>query len=258
MRYLMGFVAVASVSACVSNVPDSRAPSNVAPATDPVSGAPLSAMIEGGSVTSQSLDDAGGATAAPGISDEQDFSAVAARESIESDAQRIENYQAAYTQVEPEAVPERPADSSVSIVQYALSTTNSVGQPIHTRSALSGTARAERNCARYTSADFAQIAFLEAGGPKRDKNGLDPDGDGFACGWDPAPFRTARGETAPTIVTEETAVSKAELEALGIETDTQVPVVDPALAPAPAPTPTPLPDPDPVPLPGATLNISSE
>ena len=32
-------------------------------------------------------------------------------------------------------------------------------------------------------------AFLEAGGPKRDRKGLDPDGDGFACAWDPRPFR---------------------------------------------------------------------
>jgi hypothetical protein len=38
---------------------------------------------------------------------------------------------------------------------------------------------------------MAQIAFLERGGPKRDTLGLDPDGDGFACYWDPAPFRKA-------------------------------------------------------------------
>jgi hypothetical protein len=32
---------------------------------------------------------------------------------------------------------------------------------------------------------------LANGGPERDKEGLDPDGDGFACGWDPRPFRSA-------------------------------------------------------------------
>ena len=37
----------------------------------------------------------------------------------------------------------------------------------------------------------AKIAFLEAGGPKRDRKALDPDGDGYACGWDPAPYRRA-------------------------------------------------------------------
>jgi hypothetical protein len=39
--------------------------------------------------------------------------------------------------------------------------------------------------------DAAQEAFLAAGGPERDRNNLDPDGDGFACWWDPEPFRRA-------------------------------------------------------------------
>ncbi|SEV98615.1 hypothetical protein SAMN05444851_0701 [Aliiroseovarius sediminilitoris] len=240
MRYILGLVAVASVSACASNAPDSRSPANVTPAVDPVSGAPLSAMIEGSSVTSQSIDGNQNAAVAPGISDEQDFSAVAARESIESDAQRIESYQAAYQQAEVVAVPERPEGSSVSVVEYALSTTNTVGQSIYSRSALSGDARAERNCARYTSADFAQIAFLEAGGPKRDRHGLDPDGDGFACGWNPAPFRSARGAVEDTAVVEDSGISKADLEAVGITTDDTSDLADPA------------------PLPGETLNISGE
>jgi hypothetical protein len=33
---------------------------------------------------------------------------------------------------------------------------------------------------------------LSNGGPERDRLGLDPDGDGFACYWDPTPFRLAR------------------------------------------------------------------
>ncbi len=49
----------------------------------------------------------------------------------------------------------------------------------------------ERNCAKYGSPDLAQMAFLSKGGPKRDRMGLDPDGDGYACSWDPAPFRQA-------------------------------------------------------------------
>lgn len=251
MRYLVGFMAVATVSACVSNAPDSRSPDTALPRAEAVSGAPLSAMIEGSSVTSQSLD--GGqdsaAAAAPGISDEQDFSAVAARESIESDAERIENYQAAYQQAEVVAVPDRPDGTDVSVVEYALSTSNTVGQSIYSRSALSGEARAERNCARYTSADFAQIAFLEAGGPNRDRHGLDPDGDGFACGWDPAPFRTARGAVAEETVVEDSGISKADLEAVGITTDSTPDTTPPANT-------TVLPDP--APLPGDMLNISDE
>jgi hypothetical protein len=51
--------------------------------------------------------------------------------------------------------------------------------------------RSLRNCAKYVSNAAAQEAFLKAGGPERDRYGLDPDGDGFACRWDPTPFRAA-------------------------------------------------------------------
>ena len=44
---------------------------------------------------------------------------------------------------------------------------------------------------RYASPDKAQQDFLAKGGPDRDRLGVDPDGDGFACSWDPRPFRTA-------------------------------------------------------------------
>lgn len=252
MRYFIGFAFVASLSACVSNAPDSRSPDTVVPRAEAVSGAPLSAMIEGSSVTSQSIDGGQDTAAAPAISDEQNFSAVAARESIESDAERLESYQAAYTQAEVVAVPDRPDGGDVSVVEFALSTTNTVGQSIYSRSALSGEARAQRNCARYTSADFAQIAFLEAGGPNRDRHGLDPDGDGFACGWNPAPFRTARGVAEDATVVEETGISKADLEALGITTD------DTTDARESANTSDSTDLSDPAPLPGDTLNISGE
>ena len=36
----------------------------------------------------------------------------------------------------------------------------------------------------------AAEAFLKAGGPQRDSKKLDPDGDGFACGFDPTPFQS--------------------------------------------------------------------
>ncbi|MEE9387908.1 MAG: hypothetical protein V3U96_04805 [Paracoccaceae bacterium] len=127
----------------------------------------------------------------PLISDEQDFSAVSSRETIESDAQRRAAQQQAYQVIAPTALPTRRGGSGASIVEFALSTTNLVGQPIHRRSNLSGTNRYQRNCAKYTSSDLAQQAFLKAGGPQRDPKGIDPDGDGFACFWDPAPFRQA-------------------------------------------------------------------
>lgn len=122
-----------------------------------------------------------------GISDEQDFTAVSERETIESDKQRLERNRAQYTVIQPTAVPER-TETGPNIVQYALSTTHNPGTQMYSRSSLRLT---DPNvaCARYGSPDLAQQAFLAAGGPERDRKGLDPDGDGYACAWDPRPFR---------------------------------------------------------------------
>ena len=126
-----------------------------------------------------------------GISDEQDFDAVAGRETIESDAQRIARNRAQYVVIEPTALPQRTGtNTGPNIVQYAITTTNAVGQPLYSRSSIR-LAAPEAACKRYRSPDLAQEAFLRAGGPNRDPRGLDPDGDGFACDWDPGPFRTA-------------------------------------------------------------------
>lgn len=148
--------------------------------TSSQSGAPLSA-------TTQPTVDVNN----PGISDEQDFSAVASRETIESDKQRIEANREAYQVIQPTAVPNRPAKLGPSIVEYALSTRNGVGEQQYSRSTLFAESKFNKNCAKYSSSDQAQEAFLASGGPQRDRMGLDPDGDGFACYWDPAPFRLA-------------------------------------------------------------------
>ncbi len=128
-----------------------------------------------------------------GISRENDFDDVSGLRSIESDAERIERNRDQYEVVQPEALPEREGKEGPNIVAYALRTTNPVGTPLYNRMTLFDTeARTKRNCAKYPSADQAQIDFLERGGPERDRLGLDPDGDGFACDWDPEPFRSAR------------------------------------------------------------------
>jgi hypothetical protein len=129
----------------------------------------------------------------PGISDEQNFDAVASRETIESDAERLARQREAYAVVQPEALPERPGSTGADIVGFALSTTNRVGEPVYRRSGTTSDSRFQRACARFTTSDQAQEAFLRAGGPRNDRQGLDPDGDGFACYWDPTPFRAARG-----------------------------------------------------------------
>ena len=126
----------------------------------------------------------------PRISDEQNFDAVSARETIQSDAARRARQQAEYEVIRPEALPTRAGDRP-NIVAFALSTQHQPGQKVYGRSALRG--GNQRGCSGYASADLAQEAFLAAGGPERDRLGLDPDGDGFACGWDPRPFRRVRG-----------------------------------------------------------------
>ena len=125
-----------------------------------------------------------------GISDEQDFDAVAGRETIESDAQRIARNRAQYVVVEPTALPQRTGSNGPNIVEYALNTSNGVGEQVYSRSSIRLTSP-EAACKRYRSPDLAQEAFLKSGGPRRDPRGLDPDGDGFACAWDPRPFRAA-------------------------------------------------------------------
>ncbi len=126
------------------------------------------------------------------ISDEQDFEAVSSRETIESDRDRLQRQREALRVVEPEDLPVRPEGSEPNIVAYALSATNKVGEPVYRRRGGFNEERYSRACTRYGWTDRAQAAFLESGGPERDWKGLDPDGDGFACNWDPSPFRIAR------------------------------------------------------------------
>jgi hypothetical protein len=171
-----------------------------------VIGAPLSATSPGGAVQGSDPYRTAGVqaspanalpapgTASPGISDEQDFTAVATRESIESDAARRASQAAQYQVVQPTALPTPPANTGPNIVAYALAAPNRVGQPWYSRFIWAGS-RYDRNCSRFRSPDEAQQQFLARGGPERDTLGIDPDGDGFACAWDPAPFLAAVGRS---------------------------------------------------------------
>ncbi|WP_343116762.1 hypothetical protein [Ostreiculturibacter nitratireducens] len=166
-----------------------------APASAAPVGAPLSAMTPAPAPMETASAPAQVPATAPnnlGISDEQNFAAVSSRETIESDKARIAANRAQYQEVAPTPVPARPADIGPSIVEFALATTNLPGQAIYRRSAVALSSH-ERACAAFASPDLAQEAFLKRGGPERDPKNLDPDGDGFACSWDPRPFRNARG-----------------------------------------------------------------
>lgn len=155
----------------------------LAPVTDsasrPRGGAPAGIREESGEVAGN-----------VGISDEQDFDAVAARETIESDAERIARNRADYVIVQPQDLPQRPGETGPNIVEFALATNHAPGVQLYKRGGL-GIRDQNAACAKFASPDQAQQEFLSRGGPERDRLGVDPDGDGFACSWDPRAFRNA-------------------------------------------------------------------
>jgi len=153
---------------------------------------PIGSPVPDGAMSAVPADPADpAATGHTGISDEQDFGAVASRETIESDKARIEQNRAQYQQIQPTALPERTETAAPSLISYALNAPNRLGQPYYKRGGLA-LSNSERACGRYDSPEAAQLAFLKAGGPEKDRKNLDPDGDGFACTWDPTPFQTIR------------------------------------------------------------------
>ncbi len=158
------------------------------PAPPPQSPPAASVLPPAGAVATTELPPPGAT-----ISDEQSFDAVSERETIESDADRVAALAAAYEEVKPTAVPQRTGNEGPNIVAYALSTTHARGLAVYRRNPLLRGRNYERNCAGYVTPDLAQEAFLKNGGPERDKLGLDPDGDGYACAWDPTPFRRIGG-----------------------------------------------------------------
>jgi hypothetical protein len=233
MRFTLGLVTMAMLGACAPAVPfddpaqmgsavdqNNRAARDAALAgdglqrPDAVSSEPLSAL-DPDTEASQIAADAQAALAATGsgdglmqsdgasrpagvatedgISRENDFEAVDAQRSIEQDAARIARNRERYEVVQPEDIGTRPDDVGPNIVAYALATTHPKGTQIYTRIGFDKENRAARNCTEFTSPDRAQIEFLRQGGPERDRRGLDPDGDGYACDWDPAPYRNAAG-----------------------------------------------------------------
>lgn len=95
----------------------------------------------------------------------------------------------------PAPLPAAPMGGSVAVSvdlgRYAVQESQAPGITVYTRTGGSAAAAA-RACAGYASADAAQRGFIAAGGPLLDPRGMDPDGDGFVCGWDPRPLRQTR------------------------------------------------------------------
>jgi hypothetical protein len=129
----------------------------------------------------------------PTISREQDFGTVASQRSIEADAARVNAARQQFQLVEPRAL-QRPDEVGPNIISYAIERARPVGASGTFRRGFAASQRAaERRCQGYRTADVAQEEFLAAGGPEQDRLGLDPDGDGNACGWNPATFRQLVG-----------------------------------------------------------------
>ena len=76
----------------------------------------------------------------------------------------------------------------VNVASFARNTKNKKGEKVYTR--LSFSIYDNWNeCSKFRTQDDAQRKFIKDGGPYNDKFNLDPDGDGFACEWDPEIYR---------------------------------------------------------------------
>ena len=76
----------------------------------------------------------------------------------------------------------------VNVARFARETNNKVGENVFSRNGFS-IYNHWNECAKFKNKDEAQRKFLKTGGPYTDKFNLDPDGDGFACKWDPKAYR---------------------------------------------------------------------
>ncbi|MEM8849762.1 MAG: hypothetical protein AAGE03_06975 [Pseudomonadota bacterium] len=124
----------------------------------------------------------------PEISREQDFAVVSQQRDIEADAERLRAARQQYQLVTPTEL-QRPNDNGPNIIAYALNQAQPVGSAgTYARNPLATNRRAETRCNNYRTADIAQEDFLASGGPERDRLGLDPDGDGNACAWNPETY----------------------------------------------------------------------
>jgi len=178
MRLGLALLAMLALSACVAAVPRDGAVTEGAAAG---AGAAETATAPGAQPVV--------VTDNPGISNTQNFTVLSETVSLEDDKARLEAQRKQFRVIPPSPLPPRQDPPEVNVVAYALRASNAVGEPIYRRVNPLGAALAKRACARYRLPDDAQEAFLKAGGPRRDPKNLDPDGDGFACDWNPEIYR---------------------------------------------------------------------
>lgn len=89
--------------------------------------------------------------------------------------------------IQPEPLPAVNADANV--IKFARDTTHPKGTKVYNRPTFRSRTQSASVCRRFASVDEAQRQFLANGGPTTDRFNLDPDGDGFACQFDPETYR---------------------------------------------------------------------
>ncbi len=145
----------------------------------------------------------------PTISDEQDFAAVAARETIESDAERIARNREQYVVVQPRDLPQRPARPGRTSWNMRWPPRMNRGVQLHRRSSFG--ARIRRRPASSSPLRTCAAEFLARGGPTGTGWGLTRwrrlclrlgSASVPACGAVSCPRRIRRkaGRTSPTLV----------------------------------------------------------
>jgi hypothetical protein len=220
-RFILSIFAISALAACDPEIPDSGAgvgfgdytefdkkqaardtalqgnslPSPQAVSSETLAPASASGIAQANSIANGSVQ-ASPSNAAPvlragGISDENNFNAVSGQRSIEGDAAKRAQNQQEYQVIQPTALPTRQGGGGPNIVAFALAAKNAKGQRAYKRNSYNAQKKYQKSCSGFASPDQAQQAFLTGGGPVNDRKGMDPDGDGFACAWDPAPFRSA-------------------------------------------------------------------
>ncbi|MFT4715948.1 MAG: hypothetical protein ACI861_000612 [Paracoccaceae bacterium] len=188
MRLVLTFLAMGALAACNHDTPNDGNVEDAMPVSEEVT-AEILLDEDGNPIPQEEVKIVVIDNNNPEISNTQDFGETSENLSIEDDKALLKAQRDKFKVIEPTALPKRNGKTE-SIVAFALQSKNAVGEKIYSRVNPLGATLAKKNCPKYRSADDAQLAFLKAGGPKRDAKNLDPDGDGFACGWSPEPYRT--------------------------------------------------------------------
>lgn len=190
---LMAF-ALLALAACAST------PNDVSPGLQQDSGlGPVGAPPPGaeGQISSTLINE--GAPAAGGALDPNSIEGIAAGAIAEAE-QTAPQTGGVFDNIQPQQASDvLPPPIIPRVAAFAIRTSHAPGDRQWRRNPFRRNNASD--CAMFESRDLAQDAFLRDGGPERDPMGLDPDGDGFVCGFDPSGYRSdAAGASAPAPV----------------------------------------------------------